>query len=178
MAFRPRKIYFLLSEKIMGKIKYILISAALLVLASCTSVNHRVGKVFDLDTDLKLKTHSSFQINPDEKDQASPVFVRLYQLKSPSAFEKADFLELYESDKQVLGESLISKQELDRFLPGTEREDRLVLNKETQYVGLFAEFYRYKDAKAKLIFPVTANNVIRNVVAIEITENEIKLIEK
>lgn len=148
------------------------------LLAACTSVNHRVGSALNLDTDLKLELTAAADINPDEKDKASPVFIRLYELKSTATFEKADFIDLYESDEEILADALVGKQELKRLTPATRRTDQLVLSKDTEYVALFAEFYRYKDSKAKVIFPVTASNVVRNSIKIEVTGNEIKLVEK
>ncbi|VUD66136.1 hypothetical protein TDB9533_03513 [Thalassocella blandensis] len=147
-------------------------------LSACTSVNHRVGAALNLDTDLKLELTAYGDINPDEKEKSSPVFIRLYELKSTAAFEKADFIDLYESDEDVLADALVAKQELKRLTPNTKRTDQLVLNKETEYVALFAEFYRYKDSKAKVIFPVTSSNVVRNSIKIEVKGNEIKLLEK
>lgn len=149
-----------------------------LALAACTSVNHQVGSALNLDTDLKLELMTSTDLNPDEKEKPSPVFIRLYELNSTAAFEKADFIDLYESDAAVLGDSLVSKQELKRVTPNTVRVDRLVLKKETQYVALFAEFYRYKDAKAKVIFPVTSSNVVRNAIKVKVVGNEIMIVNK
>lgn len=144
-------------------------------LAACTKVNHKVGEALSLDTNLKLQITSSAEINPDEKKQSSPVFIRLYELKSLKAFEAANFIDIYESDVDTLGDTFIAKQELKRVVPGTERVEHFVLSKDTRYVALFAEFYRYKDAKAKLVFAVTASNVVRNSKKIHVNGNTISL---
>lgn len=144
----------------------------------CSSANSKVGGVLNLDTDLKLNVHAASDLNPDEKGKPSPLYVRLYELKSPTLFEKADFIELYERDEEVLGADFIAKQELKRFVPGAERNESLVLNKETRYVGLFAEFFDYDTAQYKVVFPVTANNVIRNAVEVRLSGNKLVLVEK
>ncbi len=89
-----------------------LFMALAFVIAACSSVNHKVGSVLNLDTDLKLELTADGDINPDEKNKPSPVFIRLYELKTTAAFNKADFIDLYESDEEVLADALIAKQEL------------------------------------------------------------------
>lgn len=146
-----------------------------LALVGCTKVNSGVAGMFELDTDLKLVLDVADNINPDEKHSPSPVYIRFYELSSDKVFSKLDFIELYEDDRALLGKDLLSLQELEPLLPGSPREESFVLNPETRYVALFAEFYQYKDAKYKVIFPVTSNNVIKNKVHIDISDNKLLL---
>ena len=156
-------------------LKGIFIGLVALAMTSCTTVNEGLAGTLNLDTDLKLKISASGNINPDENKQASPVFVRLYELSSPLAFDKANFIDLYERDQEVLGDSFIAKQELKRVVPGSERTEHFVLSEETRYVALFAEFYRYKDSKAKVSFAVTSNNIVRNSIKVNINANSISV---
>jgi len=156
-------------------VKGIAVAIAALLLASCTTVNQKVGEALNLDTDLKLQLFAAANINPDENDQASPVFVRLYELNSLKAFDKANFIDLYERDQEALGDTFIAKQELKRIVPGTKRIERFVLSEETRYVALFAEFYRYKDSKPKVAFAVTSSNVVRNSIKINLSANSIAI---
>lgn len=149
--------------------------ALLIPLLSCTKVNSGVVGMFNLDTDLKLILLAGKDINPDEKHSPSPLFIRLYELSSDQAFNRADFLELYEKDDALLGKDLIAKRELNRLVPGETQEDGFVLDANTRYVGLFAEFYEYKNSKYKLVFPVTPKNVVKNTVRIEVTSNQMLL---
>lgn len=149
----------------------------LLLVSSCTKLNSGVGGVLNLDTDLKLAVSASDSINPDEKGKASPVFIRLYELKEIGPFEKANFIDLYEKDDEILGGSLIAKKELQRIVPGQSRNEKFVLNEQTQYVALYAEFFRYKDAKYKVIFPVTSKNIFSNAVKVNINANALSLAE-
>lgn len=142
-------------------------------LISCTSVNSKVGGMLNLDTDLLVTFNVDSDINPDEKNRPSPLFVRMYQLKSPKMFNKADFINLYERDKEVLGADLVTKHKLKRFKPGESREELFVLDENTQFIGLYAEFLRYRNATYKLIIPVTAHNVIKNSATITISGNRI-----
>lgn len=156
-------------------IRIFAIFALLAPLLSCTKVNSGVVGMFNLDTDLKLILLASKDINPDEKHSPSPLFIRLYELSSDQAFNRADFLGLYEKDDALLGKDLIAKRELNRLVPGETQEDGFVLDANTRYVGLFAEFYEYKNSKYKLVFPVTPKNVVKNTVRVEVTGNQMLL---
>lgn len=144
-------------------------------LSSCTKVNKGVGSMMGFDTNLKVIFVIGDTLNPDENHTPSPLFVRFYELSSQNAFQHADFLELYESDESVLGKDLIAKQELGRIVPSGDREQDFVVDADTKYVALFAEFFQYKNAKYKLVFPVTSHNVIENTVWIEINDNKMLL---
>lgn len=134
-----------------------------------------VGSMLKLDTDVRIKFSVAEDINPDEKQTSSPLVVRFYELESNIAFRQADFIGLFEQDDSILGKDLISKRELVPILPGKSRTDRIVVNPKTRYVALFAEFYEYRNSKYKLVFPVTANNVVDNSVNIFIKDNQLVL---
>lgn len=160
-----------------GRIALISVALSFLFLSGCESVNSGFGGVLNLDTDLKVTFDVSSDINPDEAGRSSPLYVRLYQLKSDTLFEKTDFIDLYEQDAEKLKADFVSKQELKLLKPGEDRIETFVLNEETLYIGFFAEFFQYKDAKYKIILPVTANNLIRNSIKVRITGNEIQLVD-
>lgn len=145
------------------------------LMSGCSAINEKVGTRLNLETNLKLQIVASPSVNPDESDRASPVYLRLYQLSDPKAFENASFLDLYEKDKEVLADTFISKQELKRVTPDSSRVERFVLTKGTRYVAIFAEFFKYKEARAKVVFPITSSNVIRDSVKINISGNTMTL---
>jgi len=146
-----------------------------LSLLSCTKVNSGVVGMFNLDTDLKLMLIAGKDINPDEKRSPSPLYIRLYELTSEHAFNKADFMGLYERDEALLGKDMLAKRELNRLVPGESQQEVFVVDPKTRYVALFAEFYEFKNAKYKIIFPVTSKNVVKNTVRIEVTGNSMLL---
>lgn len=149
-----------------------------ILLSGCSAVNHKVGSALNLDTDLKLEIVAAKDLNPDEQNSTSPVFLWLYELSSTQAFESADFIDLYERDEEILADSFIAKQELKAIVPNSTRTDNFVLSKDTRHVALFAQFYRYTDAKAKVVFPITASNVVRNTIKIELKGNTIRIVEE
>lgn len=140
-------------------------------LQACSSVNSKVGGAFGLDTDVALKLIAAADINPDDKGRPSPLVIRLYELKTPRQFERANFIDLFERAPAVLGADLVGKQVLKPLKPGEERKDKLVVNKETRYVGLVAEFLQYKNAKYKVIVPIAAENLVASGATIRVTGN-------
>ena len=141
-------------------IKTIILAVSFLTLSACSSINSSIGGLFNMDTDLEIKFKVDSDVNPDDEKKPSPLFVRMYQLKSTKMFDRANFIDLYEKDKDVLGADFISGQKLRRIKPGESRNENFVLNKETRFIGLYAEFLKYKNASFKLIIPVVPTNVI------------------
>ena len=136
-------------------------------------MNAAVGGYFDLDTDLQIDFKVDADINPDELGKASPLFIRMYELSESKMMKRADFIEIYERDKEIIGSDLVAVHKLKRLIPGESRTEHFVLDKKTNYVALYAEFLEFKEAKYKLILPVVANNVFRNSVVIKISGNEL-----
>lgn len=151
--------------------------AFFLCLAGCSSSKSRVGGVLNLDTDLKLTFVASGDINPDQNDKSSPVILRLYELNSASAFDKADFVDMYERDEDLLGKTLVRKQTFSPVIPGEQRQEVLVLSPGTTHVGVYAEFSQYRGSSYKVVFPVTQNNVFKNAATVRISGNHVALVE-
>lgn len=152
---------------------FLSVLASVVLLSACQSNRSTVGGYLNLDTDLRIDFLVDADINPDEGGRPSPLFVRLYELKSDKMIKNAHFLDIFERDEDVLGADLVVHHKLKRFTPGENRTDNLVLDPETKFVGLYAEFYNYQDARYKLVIPVVANNVFRNSVVIRVSGNDL-----
>ena len=72
--------------KTFSGLKIIPVVLALAVIAACTELNTKAGGLLNLDTDLKLAFITEADINPDDKNQPSPLFIRMYELKSTKQF--------------------------------------------------------------------------------------------
>ncbi|MDE2119117.1 MAG: type VI secretion system lipoprotein TssJ [Betaproteobacteria bacterium] len=97
--------------------------AASAVLSGCAS-----GRAANADGDapawmLDLQFVASADLNPNERGQAAPVLVRLYELSAPQPFESADYFELAGDDKAALGASLLRQEEFV-LRPGEQRRVR------------------------------------------------------
>lgn len=147
-------------------------------LAACSTINSSVGGFFNMDTDLEIKFKVDADVNPDDDNKPSPLFIRMYQLKSTKMFDRANFIDLYEKDKEVLGADLISKQVLRRIKPGESIDENFVLDKDVRYIGLYAEFLQYKNAAFKLLIPVVPTNVVGTSEKVLITGNKLVHLSK
>jgi len=89
----------------------------------------------------KLATHvvAASTVNPDHDGRASPVVVRIYQLRGASAFQKTDFFPLYEQEQATLGAELVRRDELT-LRPAESRDLPLELDAETHFLGVAVAF--------------------------------------
>jgi type VI secretion system protein VasD len=154
-----------------------LLTGILLTETACTAVNSGVGGYFGMDTDLKISFVADADINPDENKKPSPLYIRMYELKSTKMFNKADFISLYERDKEIIGADFIAVQKLKPLKPGDTRDDFLVLDNSTTYVALYAEFLQYKDAVYRVVIPIATTNLVSSSAKIRISANTLKIID-
>ncbi|MGN8084553.1 type VI secretion system lipoprotein TssJ [Ralstonia sp. 22086] len=111
-----------------------LVYAALALLAGCASSPPQ-NEQMKLDLEIEAKS----TVNPDEKDRASPVLVRVYELKSDNVFESADYFSLDKNDKTLLNQDLLVR---DEFIlrPGDSRDIERKLNPETKSIGFLVGY--------------------------------------
>lgn len=76
-------------------------------------------------------------LNPSSSQRPSPVLLRMYELKSATAFNQADFMSLYRGDQAALGADLVAREELT-LNPGETRPLNKTLAPETRFVGIVA----------------------------------------
>lgn len=89
---------------------------------------------------------ASEQVNPDESGRSSPIVVRVYQLRADGAFAGAEFFDLYSKEKEVLGESLIAREEYV-LSPGETRDLEIPLNAQARHIGVLAAFRDIRAAQ-------------------------------
>jgi type VI secretion system protein VasD len=91
-------------------------------------------------------------VNPDSSGRASPVVVRVYQLKEEGAFASADFFALYDKEQETLGASMVAREEYE-MKPGETRELELKVAPEARFVGAIAAFRDIRNSKWRVVFP-------------------------
>ena len=106
---------------------------------------------------------ASANVNPDVRKRASPVVVRLYELKSSAAFDAADFLSLYERDQATLAAEMGSREEFT-LRPGDNQPWEKTVGPDVRFIGVIAAFRDIERARWKALVPVKPN--ARNVVTI------------
>jgi type VI secretion system protein VasD len=107
-------------------------------------------------TQVVIEFEAAGDINPNGDGRASPLGVRIYQLKSYSAFGKADFFSLYDNDQGVLGGELLKKQEI-LLKPNEQRTVFFATEDLTQTIGLLGIFIATNGVQWKAATGIQAN---------------------
>jgi len=84
--------------------------------------------------------------NPDARGRASPVIVRLFELKSLAAYEGADFFSLFEKDQATLGAELVARDEF-QLQPKETRKLERTLQPDTRHIAVVAAFRDLERSK-------------------------------
>jgi type VI secretion system protein VasD len=103
-----------------------------------------------VESRLQISVSTTADVNPDLRNRASPVTVRVYALKSAAAFESADFFSLYEKDAATLGQDVVRREEL-LLRPGETKPLEMVLPPEAKVIGVFAAFRDLEHARWRTI---------------------------
>lgn len=90
-------------------------------------------------TKVSGSVEASPTINPSASQRPSPLMLRVYELKSPTAFNAADFMSLYQKDQAELAADLVAREELT-LAPGETRPLSKMLSPDTRYIGVVAAF--------------------------------------
>lgn len=78
-------------------------------------------------------------LNPSVSGRPSPLLLRVYELKSDTAFNQADFMSLYQSDQAALGAEMVAREEI-MLQPGQTRPLARALDAQTRFLGIFAAY--------------------------------------
>jgi len=97
-------------------------------------------------TTANIELRASPDMNPDDSGRPSPLRLRLYELKTDSAFNAKDFFSLYERDNAVLGADLVAKEEI-QLEPGMTKSFSRKLNPDTKFLAVLAPYRKIEQAK-------------------------------
>ena len=111
----------------------------------------------------KASVQASATVNPDARKRASPLVVRIYELKSTAAFDAADFLSLYDRDQATLGADMVGREEFT-LRPGESRPWEKTLGPEVRFIGVMAAYRDIERARWKTV--ITVKPAARNVITI------------
>lgn len=100
------------------------------------------------------EAHAQFvvsgDVNPDNAGRASPIVVRLFQLRNDGEFATADFFSLYDKEKETLGASFISREEYV-LTPGETRTLELAVNPDARFIGALAAYRDIRSAQWRAV---------------------------
>src|SRR5690606_36593768 len=97
-----------------------------------------------------LTVQAAAEVNPDAQGRASPVFVRLYQLKDAGAFNNASYDALQSQEAATLGDSVMVREELPLAL-GASQELQLKIEPQTRFIGVIADCRDIPNARWRAV---------------------------
>jgi type VI secretion system protein VasD len=97
-------------------------------------------------TEVTGTVQASANVNPSTSKRPSPLLVRIYELKSTTAFNNADFISLYQRDQAELGAEMVGREEFI-LNPGDARQISKLGAPETRFIGVFAAYRDLDHAK-------------------------------
>ena len=109
---------------------------------------------------------ASPDLNPDSGGRPSPVVVRVYQLRSPGAFQSSDFFSLYDNEIATLGQNLITREEFE-LQPGEDREYETEMDLATKYLGVIAAFRDLENARWRAVVKLPDKKKVRLQIELE-----------
>lgn len=139
----------------MTLIKNLAIALGLLLLTGCSALSP-----YSAQTKLQLTLESNEHLNPDVNGRASPLVLRLYELKHRVAFENADFFNLYERGKDVLDQDLVNSEELE-LRPGQTLDLKLTVGGTSRYVGVMAAYRQITETQWRYVIAVQPGKITR-----------------
>jgi type VI secretion system protein VasD len=133
----------------------------ILMVAACNPFKKKKPPPPPEPTRVVLEFEAAGDINPNPEGRASPLILRIYQLKSYSKFKNAEFFALYEKDDEVLGGELIRKEEI-MLKPDEKRTVFYETTDDTRTIGVIGAFMDYEQSQWKAAAGVKKNktNVI------------------
>ena len=144
-----------------------------LVVAGCAA-----GPRVSEPTTLVIRLQAAADVNPDLRGRATPLDVRLFELRSASAFETADFFALYDRDQSALAADLLAREQVV-VQPGESRSINRQAKPETRFLGVLAAYRDLERAVWRASVPVAppaeAPRVIGAVVGTKSRQQQIDL---
>ena len=101
----------------------------------------------------KLSLTAAADANATQSGQGAPIIIRVYQLASTAAFEKAEFFQLLNSDTALLGADAVSREEY-LLAPGTTKTEELAVTDRVQAIGVFAAYREFTARTWRVVVPV------------------------
>lgn len=130
-------------------LQFALMTLLLFFITACGSTT----KPAQLITHLKSVNY----LNPNLDNQASPVVITFYQLKSPEAFKQAAFFALYNKPTETLGVDLLDKREVEIQPEKTIEVDQNIAVNAT-HIGIVAAYRDPDVAEWKQVIEIPAGD--------------------
>jgi type VI secretion system protein VasD len=123
-------------------------------------------------TRLELTLVGGPALNPNTQGHASPVIVRIFDLSSTAAFEKADYAGLFEHPGESLQQDILAQEEVV-LRPGDTQEHNRALPPAVEALGVAAAFRDLEHADWRITVPIKPGK--RNFILIDLDQSRIRL---
>lgn len=119
------------------------------LLAGCGAKEVILG---DGDTEVRATLVASDDLNPDADGRPSPIVVRAYVLRSPIAFQDADFFAIYDNEGGTLGQDMLDRYQVT-VEPGESIDETFILKKDSggTHVGIIAAYRDIEQANWRAV---------------------------
>lgn len=123
---------------------------------------------------------ASAEVNPNTSGRASPVHVRIFQLKEDGAFMGADFWALVDKEQETLAASLVQRLEFD-LSPGESKDFELKIDPEARVLAVMAEYADYRNAQWRAVAQAPNKSLLdlvkkKNRVAFHIEKSKVSIV--
>lgn len=104
-------------------------------------------------TPVVLRVAASADVNPDGRNRASPILVRVYALKSTGTFDSADFFSLFDKDQATLGGELVQREEM-LLKPGDSKSLEMKLSADVKSIAVMGAYRDLERARWRAVSSV------------------------
>jgi len=155
-----------------------------LLAATCTMQGCGITDVFfgPDPTIVRATVKVANDVNPDSRNQSSPVRTRFYLLKSVSIFKSADFFQLKEQDRELLSEDIMIRKE-KIFKPGEEQQVELSLppealsKDEKLYLAVMAGYWDIHNSEWRAVHSIRIEETTEAVISIARSDVSIDVLD-
>ncbi len=100
--------------------------------------------------EIRATIYPAQNVNPNIDGRPSPVELRLYQLRSATAFLASDFFSVFARDDQILAEDLLAREEF-QLLPGRTEYYQAKRADGARFVAVFVAYRDYNRSHWRAI---------------------------
>ncbi len=147
------------------------VAAAAGLLAACAA-----GSLVGIGpTHLDAKIVAASNVNPDDSGRASPVVIRIYELKKADTFQDTDFFSLYDKESATLGQDMNGREEVE-LQPKSSKTVKRKLQPDTQYIGVMAAFRDIDQAHWRAVYKLSPHRT--NAVTIKLGRDSVSIVNR
>ena len=126
-------------------------------------------------TPAKITLAVAADANPDIEGHPAPIVVRIYELKEEGGFNSADYFRLIDREQEVLGSSLIAREEYE-LQPGESRNWELKIPPEAHFLGAAAGFRDLNNSHWKALLPAPRKGFRKRKLTIDVARAAVTIV--